>query len=384
VQNPVPNGDRLQNGSGKFNDLSDKAINAIKNLGFSHIWLTGVIKHASQSEYSIPGFQAAHPATVKGKAGSPYAISDFFELDPDLAENPENRWTEFHECRSRIQNAGLKLIIDFVPNHTARQYSSIYAKNAGLSDLGEKDRTDLEFHPENNYYYSPGQELVLETNQQFKDNPFREFPAKATGNDCFSAHPSIFDWYETVKLNYGVNYQNGERNFDPIPPTWKYMLEVLKFWANKKVDGFRCDMVEMVPVEFWAWAIPQIKESDRKLDFIAEVYNPDLYQTYLHIGKFDYLYDKVGLYDCLRELVEGGGDCNKITGVWQKQEGFENRMLRFMENHDEQRIASEKVGKDAFRALHNGHFCVFGQRTNNGLFWPGTGRKSGRTLRIFW
>ena len=346
------NGTKLQNGCGTFEDLSDKALQSIVDLGVTHIWLTGIIQHATQTAYPTLDLKSGHPAIVKGKAGSPYAITDFFELDPDLATKPENRWIEFENCLQRIHNQGLKLIVDFVPNHTARIYKSEYARKIGLRDLGQNDFSHEYFHPNNHYYYIPEQALQIPDNQLDESGHlYEEFPAKATGNDCFTASPGVYDWYETVKLNYGFNYRNHQSYFDPIPATWKYMLEVLKFWSEKKVDGFRCDMVEMVPVEFWEWAIPQVKADFKQLIFIAEVYNPEKYNSYLFRGKFDFLYDKVGLYDVLRAIVEEKGNTNQITNVWQNQEGFGERMLRFMENHDEQRIASDFVGKEPEKAI---------------------------------
>jgi len=352
TQNPELNGTKEQNGCGGFENLTQKSIQSIQNIGFTHIWLTGILQHATQTAYPRLGLKSGHPAILKGKAGSPYAVTDFFELDPDLCQNPENRWKEFSDCVERIHNQGLKAIIDFIPNHTARQYKSPFAIKKGLRDLGENDFNHEFFHPNNHYYYLPDQKLEIPDNQEdITGNFYEEFPAKATGNDCFSAKPSKFDWYETVKLNYGYNYLNHHAYFYPTPATWGYMLEVLKFWADKKIDGFRCDMVEMVPVDFWAWAIPQIKSLHPNLIFIGEVYNPQLYDAYLFKGKFDFLYDKVGLYDQLRALVEGKGNADQISGVWQAQEGFGERMLRFMENHDEQRIASEFVGKNGMNAL---------------------------------
>lgn len=94
-------------------------------------------------------------------------------------------------------------------------------------------------------------------------------------------------------------------------------------------------------MEFWEWVIPQVKEKYPDLLFIAEVYNPAEYQNYLFRGKFDYLYDKVGLYDTLRNVACGYDSATAITRSWQRLGGIEKRMLNFLENHDEQRIASD-------------------------------------------
>lgn len=351
VLNPVLNGNRKENGCGTLDDLNETAINSIKKLGVTHIWMTGILQHGSTTDYSSLSTPLVHPATVKGKAGSPYAITDFFELDPDLFSQPEQRWESFEKCLKRVQKAGMKVIIDFIPNHTARQYFHP-AKRAKGIDLGQQDNVNQAFSPHNNYYYVPGEPLHLPNNYPDKKGLlFEEKPAKATGNDCFHSHPSEFDWYETVKLNYGHHPETGEKHFDPIPGTWHYMLEVLMFWSSKGIDGFRCDMVEMVPVEFWCWALPKVREVFPHLIFIAEVYNPVHYHAFLFEAGFDFLYDKVDLYDQLILLLKGRGHANDLSKVWQKQEGFGHRMLRFMENHDEQRLACSEIAGNGHSAL---------------------------------
>jgi len=330
------NGTIGENGCGKFNSFTPKALKEIKSLGITHIWYTGVIEHATQTDYSAFAIKKDHPAVVKGKAGSPYAIKDYYDVDPDLAVEVENRMVEFEALIRRTHKAGLKAIIDFVPNHVARQYHSD-RKPDGVVDLGENDCSEWAFSPLNNFYYIP--------NQAFKPDfdvaDYAEFPAKATGNDKFSASPTHDDWYETVKLNYGVNYVEGnQKQFDPIPDTWFKMRDILLFWAAKKVDGFRCDMAEMVPVEFWGWVIAAVKRQFPDILFIAEVYKPAEYQNYIVNGKFDYLYDKVGMYDSLRNITSRNYPVRDITAVWQSLGGLENKMLNFLENHDEQRIGS--------------------------------------------
>ena len=330
------NGSIEENGCGKFNSFTNKALKEIKNLGITHVWYTGIIEHATQTDYSAFGISKDHPAVVKGKAGSPYAIKDYYDVDPDLAVNVENRMGEFENLVKRTHANDLKVIIDFVPNHVARQYHSD-AKPAGVVDLGHNDNPAWAFSPLNNFYYIPNQLFK----PQFDANDYWEFPAKATGNDQFTASPTMNDWYETIKLNYGVNYvEGGQKQFNPIPLTWFRMRDILLFWAGKKVDGFRCDMAEMVPVEFWGWVITQVKQQYPDILFIAEVYNPAEYCNYISNGKFDYLYDKVGMYDMLRNITSRNYPVRELTTTWQSLGGIENQMLNFLENHDEQRIGS--------------------------------------------
>jgi glycosidase len=331
-----------QNGCGKMNDFSTKALNEIKSLGVTHIWYIGLIEHATKTNYSQYGIRTDHPAVIKGNAGSPYAIKDYYDIDPDLAENVPDRMKEFECLVRRTHDAGLKMIMDFIPNHVARQYHSD-AKPNGITDLGEKDDTSKAFSSHNNFYYIPGEKFRGNFDLYSGCNkPYEEFPAKATGNDQFVPYANTTDWYETVKLNYGVNYfDNRSKHFNPTPDTWNKMLDILLFWAGKSIDGFRCDMAEMVPVEFWHWAIPQVKEKYPHIIFIAEIYNPGEYRNYLFHGKFDYLYDKVGLYDSLRSITCGRESCTVLTSRWQSLDGIQSRMLNFLENHDEQRLASD-------------------------------------------
>lgn len=348
----VNNGGIDENGCGKMADFSAKALGEIKKLGATHIWYTGIIEHATQTDYRRYNIRPDHPAIVKGKAGSPYAIKDYYDVDPDLAKNVPERMKEFENLVQRTHRSGLKVIIDFVPNHVARQYHSD-AQPDGTSQLGTNDDVNHAFSPYNNFYYIPQSELRGRFDMKGPaSESYREYPAKATGNNRFDSYPDASDWYETVKLNYGVDYQNGGTcHFDPIPDTWHKMLDILLFWAGKNIDGFRCDMAEMIPVEFWEWVIPQVKAAYPSILFIAEVYNPGEYKNYLFRGKFDYLYDKVGLYDTLRAVTCGQGSATDITRSWQSLGGIETRMLNFLENHDEQRIASDFFAGDPRKAI---------------------------------
>jgi glycosidase len=348
----VPNGSLATNGCGKLSAFTDEVLAEIKQMGFNHIWYTGLLEHATQTNYSMYGILKDHPAIVKGKAGSPYAIKDYYDIDPDLADDVPNRMAEFEALVARTHQAGLKVIIDFVPNHVARVYHSD-AKPEGVIDFGASDKRDKAFDRNNNFYYLPDKNWQpLFSLTDVSGRVYREYPAKVTGNDCFSPTPNQGDWYETVKLNYGVDYLNGKQEyFMPVPDTWQKMLDVLLFWAGKKIDGFRCDMAEMVPVEFWSWAISQVKKQSSKIIFIAEIYNPDQYRNYIHTGKFDYLYDKVGLYDTLREVIVGLKPAEEISYSWQSVDDIQSHMLNFLENHDEQRIASDFFAGDPVKGL---------------------------------
>ena len=342
----IENGSLTENGCGKMNDFTPTVLKNIRAMGVSHIWFTGVIRHATQTDYSAYGIPTQHPEVVKGRAGSPYAITDYYDIDPDLAEDVPNRMKEFEALVERVHQAGMKVIIDFVPNHVAREYKSI-CKPEGVKDLGEEDDTSMHFSTKNNFYYCWGQSLDLSSishsTLHTPHSTYTELPARATGNDQFSNQPSANDWYETVKLNYGIDYCDAggrSEHFSPIPNTWGKMTDILLFWAGKGIDGFRCDMAEMVPAAFWTWATDKVKYQYPEMLFIGEVYDPNQYRTYIGAG-FDYLYDKVGMYDCIRDVICGKRSTTDITSQWQATDDIRDHMLYFLENHDEQRIASD-------------------------------------------
>lgn len=341
VPNPVPWGSLQRNGSGKLNDLTPKALKAIKDLGVNCIWLTGVIEHATKTDFSEFGILPDNPNVVKGEAGSPYAIKDYYDIDPAIAVDVPNRMKEFEDCVKRCHHQDLKVILDFVPNHTARVYHSDCAP-AGVEDFGAHDDITMGFTPSNNYYYIPFQQFVPEFPLDSEGSrPYVEFPAKATGNDCFTAFCGRNDWYETVKLNYGHDYGDWSDHFSPIPDTWLKMLSILRFWASKGIDGFRCDMCFMVPLPFWHWAIGQVKKDYPDVIFIGEIYDVAQYRPFLDYGRFDYLYDKVNLYDTLVDIETHNHSAARLTGAWQTVDGIGDSMLNFLENHDEVRFGSK-------------------------------------------
>ncbi len=366
-KNVVFDGDKSQNKCGTFADINDKALDALKTLGITHIWLTGVIRHSSMTAYPELGIKSSNPLITKGKAGSPYSIMDYYDIDPDLAVNPQDRMAEFEDVLKRIHDKGMKVIIDFIPNHLAREYKSL-CKPMYVEDFGVNDNKNVAFAKDNNFYYCPDQEFVIPTAnsqqptastvtelvevpwlRQAQPPQYQEFPAKASGNDVFSPRPSVNDWYDTVKLNYGVDYQNNSRCFEPIPNTWYKMMDIMIYWCERGVDGFRVDMAEMVPVEFWRWSINMLRENYEPI-MIAEIYQPHLYKEFIYAG-FDYLYDKVGLYNTLENIYRYGQRADSISNVWNNLQGLGDVMLRFMENHDELRLASGHFVGDAFKAL---------------------------------
>jgi glycosidase len=358
-----------ENGVGKFEDFTPQALAAIKALGTSHIWYTGVPHHALVTDYTEYGISQDDPDVIKGRAGSPYAVKDYYNVNPDLATDPARRLEEFEALIKRTHDAGMKVIIDIVPNHVARDYRSLSAPE-GVADFGENDDTSVEYAKNNNFYYVVGEGFKVPTSESYKvlggephplsDQKFDEFPAKWTGNGARAAKPDINDWYETVKVNYGVrpdgtydfpllpaNYANQgiEQHAQfweekALPDSWYKFRDIAHYWLDKGVDGFRYDMAEMVPVEFWSFLNSSIKQKNPDAFLLAEVYQPDKYRDYIHQGKMDYLYDKVGFYDTLKQIMQGKGKVSELVSIHSEVSDIAPHMLHFLENHDEQRIAS--------------------------------------------
>lgn len=372
----VPWGTKEQNGVGKFADFNDEALKGIKELGTTHVWYTGVLHHALVGDYTEYGIKQDDPDVVKGRAGSPYAIKDYYDVNPDLAINVTNRLEEFSALIERTHEHDMKVIIDIVPNHVARDYHSI-AKPNGVKDFGEDDDTSKAYAKNNNFYYVPGESFKVPTSDSYQvlggnkhplaDGQFNEIPAKWTGNGARAPKPDINDWYETVKVNYGVK-PDGSLDFPTLPKSlenqdyrahyefwqdkelpnsWYKFRNIALYWLDKGVDGFRYDMAEMVPVEFWSFLNSSIKTHKPDAFLLAEVYNPLMYRTYIHQGKMDYLYDKVGFYDTLKGIMQGKQAANTLFKAQAEVADIEQHMLHFLENHDEQRIASPDFAGDA-------------------------------------
>ena len=368
-----------ENGVGKFNDFTDKALSEIKDLGVTHIWYTGVPHHNVIRDYTKYGISNDDPDVVKGRAGSPYAVKDYYNVNPDLAKNVENRLQEFEALIERSHKANLKVIIDIVPNHVARNYQSL-TNPKGAKDFGKEDNKSLIYNVNNNFYYVPnakfevpdflnGYQPLGGEKHVFSDKKFDENPAKWTGNGSRLPKPSFYDWYETVKVNYGIS-PDGKKDFDELPTgfenedykrhfefwqdkttpnSWIKFRDIALYWMEKGVDGFRYDMAEMVPVEFWSFMNSSIKMKNPTAFLLAEVYNPSLYRDYIRKGKMDYLYDKVALYDTIKNVMQGRGLTDNIPLIQEDLKDIEHNMLHFLENHDEQRIASPEFAGNALK-----------------------------------
>lgn len=342
-----PFGTIKENGCGKFNDITNEALVQIKTLGVTHIWFTGILEHSTLTDYNNNGISADDPYIVKGRAGSPYAIRDYYDVSADLAIDVEQRIDEFELMIKRTHLLEMKAIIDFVPNHVARSYHSDKKPN-GIIDFGAHDDSTILFHPNNNFLYLQGETFKVPDDYiPLGGNPlpkikniFTEFPARVTGNDVYLAQPTSNDWFETIKLNFGIDPNPPHHCFfDPIPNTWQKLLDIILYWCKKGVDGFRCDMAEMVPPEFWEWLIPCVKTHFPAVIFIAEIYKPELYERYIDKGCFDYLYDKVRLYDTLTALLRGQSNADNLTASAESVDKYPERLLNFLENHDEERLA---------------------------------------------
>ncbi len=372
-----PWGTLEENGVGKFNDFTYKALAEIKDLGVTHIWYTGVPHHDVITDYTKYGISNDDPDVVKGRAGSPYAVKDYYNVNPDLAENVDNRLQEFEALIDRTHKAGMKVLIDIVPNHVARNYQSL-TNPEGTTDFGAEDDKTVQYHVNNNFYYNPGEAFKVPEwkngyhplggeNHPMADGKFDENPAKWTGNGSRKSQPDMYDWYETVKVNYGIrpdgtkDFASLPANYDAkdynehfefwndktVPDSWIKFKDIALYWIEKGVDGFRFDMAEMVPVEFWSYMNSHIKMKNPDAFLLAEVYQPHLYRDYIKRGKMDYLYDKVQLYDTLKHVMQGHGSTNNIPPIFDQLADIEHHMLHFLENHDEQRIASPDFAGDA-------------------------------------
>lgn len=402
TQGGVPWGSREQNGCGSFNGITDAALEQIARMGVTHLWFTGVLRHATQTPHE--GLPADPACIVKGIAGSPYAVTDYFDVDPDLAENVEARREEFAALLQRCRRWGMVPMIDFVPNHVSRNYASTVRPE---SSFGAGDDTACFFARDNSFYYLEPHHTGLE--MQLPEGKFAPEcgVGRVTGNNVASWSPGAFDWYETVKLNYGTDYRHGSHAAETLPSllapvyalprTWRLMNEVLAYWQKMGVGGFRCDMAHMVPLPFWRWAISHARLRDSSAFFMAEGYDDHLklvegsvYESLISAG-FDGVYDGVS-YESLRKIFEGGAWANDLDRHHRDSTPMFMRGVRYVENHDEPRLASPLywggMGEKVARAVMVAQYCTTcgpvlvynGQETGERAEGPGGyGGDNGRT-----
>ena len=360
-----PWGSRDEIGCGTFAGITDAALESLARLGVTHLWLTGVLRHATQTAH--PGLPA-HPAcVVKGIAGSPYAVTDYFDVDPDLARDPARRLDEFRALLARCRRWGMVPMIDFVPNHVSRCYKSTIAPQ---HEFGAHDRTDVFFDRHNSYFYL--EQGSGEGRMQLPDGEYEPERGcgRVTGNNAATWTPTAYDWYETVKLNYGCDYRHGSYEADAlpgimapreaVPRTWRLLDEALAWWQSMGVGGFRCDMAHMVPLPFWRWAIAHARMRDGATFFMAEAYNDhmkliegDVHHALLTAG-FNGVYD-AGAYQALRAMYENNAWANDLDTCHRTGELLFHGGVRYVENHDEPRLASPRYwagqGEQVARAL---------------------------------
>jgi glycosidase len=390
--NRIPNGTYQQNGCGKFADLNDESLTSLKKLGFDAIWVTGVLRQATTRDYSSIGLPPDDPDLLKGIAGSPYAIRDYFDVCPDYAADPAQRITEFKALLARAKKHDLKIFMDFIPNHVARSHTSVVHPER---DFG-KDDQGIEFFSSDDFYYlqadKDGPPLRLATFDPRKKEPLTpttkviwedqesRFPGlkekidglfqgeakrgRVTGDNQNTWQPNRDCWYETIKFNYGYDFTlgaKGQRKHPtvlqpdlPVPNLWNKMDAVLAYWQEMGVDGFRCDVAHIVPSEFWHWALARARERNPKTFFYAECYegdtrlevpdaNPELAvfksnPTSLLEAGFDAVYGH-DAYRRLMEIYQDKAWANDLDSA--SRAGFVgDNSVRYAENHDEVRVAS--------------------------------------------
>lgn len=348
-----PSGTMEENGCGKFADIDDTVLRSLKEMGFTHLWLTGVLEQASTTDY--PHRSADHPALVKGRAGSPYAVRDFFDVSPDYAIDPLHRLDEFNALVSRCHSHQLRVLIDFIPNHVARSYESDVRPEL---DFGIDDDKLVFFHRDNHFFYlqkfHPGDGPPLVLPQREHVEPYQEWHGRVSGNNVVHWNPGISDWYETAKINYGHDFTTGRDTShlpasdaisEHVPRTWRWMDEVIAWWQARGIDGFRVDMAHLIPMEFWSWLLRRARLRKNDVFFVAEAYDNDpaklteghVLDALLQAG-FDAVYDDPA-YDLLMGLYDEGKWCNDLDTLIFTGERF-HRSLRYGENHDEVRLAN--------------------------------------------
>ncbi len=334
--------------TGKLSYLTIEVLKEIKELGVDYIWIAGILENANP--------KIVDPDVVKGDAGSFYAIYDNWDISSQVGN-----LDEFDALIERAHSIGLRVLIDFIPNHTARVHKTDVVCKEEI-DFGKGENPNENFSLDNNFYYLgsnstfvppktslPGVDGFFDMDIFMPGIQF-ESPARVTGNNVLSALPQYHDWYETVKLNYGLNLFSDGKPFIGASKTWKQMLDVAIYWLNKGVDGFRVDVTHGVAVEFWYYFINEVRKVQPNAFFVAEAFEEDpIKSTGFSLEKlFDAGFDSVlngPMYWNLRRQALLSQNMNSST--YYHSPGSRKSILdngysftHYMGNHDEVRLAS--------------------------------------------
>ena len=291
-------------------DIDDRTIDGFAENGFDWIWLLSVWQTGTAGRAVSRGnpqwraeFQTVLPdLTEDDICGSGFAITSYTVSE---ALGGERALALF---RDKLAQRGIKLMLDFVPNHTA------------------PDHPWVKTHPD---YYIQGSEETLAASP---GNYLRADTNHGPKILAYGRDPNFPGWPDTVQLNYAN------------PEVHRMRIDELVGIAGK-CDGVRCDMAMLLlpeifqrtwgitPEPFWPKATAAVRAKYPAFTFMAEVYW-DLEWTLQQQG-FDYCYDK-RLYDRLRE-----GHAGPIRGHLLAGLDYQDKLARFLENHDEPRAASE-------------------------------------------
>lgn len=289
-------------------DVDDASLDDIARCGFDWIWLMGVWRIGGTSRAlsrSNPDWRAEFQAALPDLAeedicGSTYAIAAY-EVDPALGGDEA-----LAVFRTRLAERGMRLMLDFVPNHTAL------------------DHAWTKTHPD--FYVQGNKEALAATPREFLAVETEEGTRiLAKGRD-----PNFPAWPDTLQLNYANRALQ-------VAQTEELMA------IARRCDGVRCDMAmlllpevfqrtwHLMPAPFWPKAIAAVRDAHRGFTFLAEAYW-DLEWDLMQQG-FDYCYDK-RLYDRLHHC-----DASAIRAHLGAGLDYQDRLARFLENHDEPRAA---------------------------------------------
>lgn len=292
-----------------LDDFPDAELDQLASRGFDWIWFLGVWQTGAAGRRvsrEHPDWQAEFRQVLpdlrpEDISGSSFSITAY-TVHSDFGGNPA-----LERLRPRLHNRGMRLLLDFVPNHTAL------------------DHPWVQEHPE---FYVQGTEEQLRREPQ---NYLRTQTAKGPVILAYGRDPYFSGWPDTLQLNYAE-------------PSVREAMRRELLQVATQCDGVRCDMAMLIlpeifertwglrPERFWPNAIQSVRSEKPNFLFLAEVYW-DLEWTLQQQG-FDYTYDK-RLYDRLKDR-----NARLVRDHFRADSEFQRRSARFLENHDEARAAA--------------------------------------------